>query len=133
MNPSSDEFEKQLYHVCVVQKDGKRDVGVKKMSQHTQNPSRDIINPPLAPVYNLSLQERLEGWELQIRKRNNSNSTDKYYIHLQASHRFRSLKEVALFILYGCEMKHLREQERIQKEEEMKIFSWPLNNPIVDL
>ncbi|XP_051141209.1 uncharacterized protein LOC127258417 isoform X1 [Andrographis paniculata] len=142
MNISSDEYEKIVYHVFVVRKGEKLDIGVKKMSQqHTQNPSRDIINPPLEPAYNLFLQERLEGWELQIKKLNNSSFTDKvydstihyicnidffelimsykncyflrqYYIHLQDSFTER----VALSMLYGCEMKHLSEKERTSKK-----------------
>ncbi|KAL8048508.1 hypothetical protein ABFX02_07G071500 [Erythranthe guttata] len=77
-------------------------------------PLDEISNPSVQPKYNLSLQERLEGWVVQKRKRNGSKASDKYYIHGIVSSNFRSLKEVALFIQYSC-----RRQDLVQIEKEM--------------
>ncbi|KAK6123619.1 hypothetical protein DH2020_042637 [Rehmannia glutinosa] len=94
-----------MYHLLPHRNEDKSIVMVKKLSaqqQHNLVPLNEIINSNIQPKYNLSLQERLEGWVVQKRKRNSSNTCDKYYIHDKVSTKFRSLKEVALFILYSC-------------------------------
>ncbi|XP_020547812.1 uncharacterized protein LOC105176992 [Sesamum indicum] len=98
-----------MYQIILQTNEEKLDIRVKKLLlQQDVVPSTEIIESiKIQPRYKLSLQERLEGWILHIRKRNASNTSDKYNIHDKVTHNFRSLKEVATFILFSCQRNDL--------------------------
>ncbi|XP_011102307.1 uncharacterized protein LOC105180344 [Sesamum indicum] len=93
-----------MYHIIVQNNKEKLDKRVKKLPlQQDVVPLTQIIESiKIQPRDKLSLQDRLGGWILQKRKRNASNTSDKYYIHDKVTQNFRSLKEVATFILFSC-------------------------------
>ncbi|XP_058215171.1 uncharacterized protein LOC131326404 [Rhododendron vialii] len=47
------------------------------------------------------LRERLEGWQIERRPRDNTNRFDKYYYHGKSGGRFRSFAEVQDFIIHA--------------------------------
>ena len=71
-----------MYYIIVQEIEDKLDVRVKKVPlQQDVDPLPKIIETiKIQPRYKLSLQERLEGWILQKRKRNASNASDKVII-----------------------------------------------------
>ncbi|KAL7105848.1 hypothetical protein ACP275_07G071600 [Erythranthe tilingii] len=106
-----------MYHLFPFRQEERSALGVKRllMQQHgILIPLDEISNPSVQPKYNISLQERLEGWVVQERKRNGSKASDK-----KVSGNFRSLKEVTLFILYSCRRENL---ETIENEEIVTSF-----------
>ncbi|KAL7094134.1 hypothetical protein ACP275_11G082600 [Erythranthe tilingii] len=116
-----------MYHLFPSRQEERSALRVKmiQIQQHgVLIPLDELSNPPVQPKYNVSLQERLEGWVVQERKRNGSKAIDKYYIHDKVSGNFRSLKEVALFILYSCRREDLvrLETEAIANEEIVTSF-----------
>ncbi|KAL7104448.1 hypothetical protein ACP275_08G245400 [Erythranthe tilingii] len=111
-----------MYHLFHSRQEERSALVVKRISiqQHgVLIPLDEVSNPSVQPKYNISLQERLEDWVVQERKRNGSKASDKYYIHDKVSGNFRSLKEVALFILYSCRREDL---ETIANEEIVTSF-----------
>ncbi|KAL7094131.1 hypothetical protein ACP275_11G082300 [Erythranthe tilingii] len=111
-----------MYHLFHSRQEERSTLGVKRISiqQHgVLIPLDEVSNSPVQPKYNISLQERLEGWVVQERKRNGLKASDKCYIHNKVSGNFRSLKEVALFILYSCRREDL---ETIANEEIVTSF-----------
>ena len=74
--------ERDMYHIIVQNNDVKFDIKEKKLAlQQDVVPLTEIIESiKIKPRYKLSLQERLEGWRLQKRKRNASNTSDKVII-----------------------------------------------------
>ncbi|KAL7144037.1 hypothetical protein ABFS83_08G231600 [Erythranthe nasuta] len=111
-----------MYHLFSSRQEERSALRVKmiQVQQHdVLIPLEEISNSLVQPRYNISLQERLEGWVVQERKRNDSKASDKYYIHDKVSANFRSLKEVALFILFSCRREDL---EAIANEEIVTSF-----------
>ncbi|KAL7144035.1 hypothetical protein ABFS83_08G231400 [Erythranthe nasuta] len=111
-----------MYHLFPSRREERSALRVKRIQIQQDDvliPLDEISNPLVQPKYIISLQERLEGWVVQERKRNGSKASDKYYIHDKVSGNFRSLKEVALFILYSCRRGDL---EAIANEEIVTSF-----------
>ncbi|KAI8556638.1 hypothetical protein RHMOL_Rhmol05G0269700 [Rhododendron molle] len=52
-------------------------------------------------VGRVPLKERLEGWQIERRPRENTNRFDKYYYHGRSGGRFRSFAEVQDFIIHA--------------------------------
>ena len=71
-----------MYKIILQTNEEKLDIRVKKLPlQQDVVPSTEVIESiKIQPRYKLSLQERLEGWILHIRKRNASNTSDKVII-----------------------------------------------------
>ncbi|KAL7145262.1 hypothetical protein ABFS83_07G069300 [Erythranthe nasuta] len=139
-----------MYHLFPFRQEERSALGI---------PLDEISNLSVQPKYNISLQERLEGWVVQERKRNGSKPSDKYYIHEKVSGNFRSLKEFALFILYSYRRENLEtieneknfvhndisseeentleenmgEEDNEMDSEEFSIFSYAYDNPITKL
>ncbi|KAL7144034.1 hypothetical protein ABFS83_08G231300 [Erythranthe nasuta] len=116
-----------MYHLFPSRQEERSALRVKRIQIQQHDvliPLDDISNPLVQPKYNISLQERLEGWVVQERKRNGSKASDKYYIHDKVSGNFRSLKEVALYILYSCRREDLvrLKMEAIANEEIVTSF-----------
>ncbi|PIN05710.1 hypothetical protein CDL12_21739 [Handroanthus impetiginosus] len=117
---------KKTYHLSLVKTEEKWVVTVKKTSSHSNlNPVSQITNSPVEPEYPLSLQERLKGWIVEKRARNTTctGAWDKYYYHESDPQSFRSLIEVAIFLLYSCRRDHLENaMDMFTNEENVQLF-----------
>ncbi|KAL7136452.1 hypothetical protein ABFS83_10G031800 [Erythranthe nasuta] len=96
-------------HVQVYENNGSWKVGVHKLAtgDHVVQPVLEDPTPPtFLKIYPLSLQDRLFGWTVEIRKRRSTGKDDKFYYH--GSRQFRSFIEVATYIMYSSKVKNLQ-------------------------
>ncbi|XP_051117991.1 uncharacterized protein LOC127242475 [Andrographis paniculata] len=75
----------------------------------TTRPTVQICNNiNLQPRSKIPLNKRLGNWVVEQRKFNESERRDKYYIHTIMGKKFRSINEVATFILCNVFIEDLR-------------------------
>ncbi|KAI8016616.1 hypothetical protein LOK49_LG05G00483 [Camellia lanceoleosa] len=72
--------------------------------------------PVVLDVEHLTVYERLKGWHIEIRHRDNYKRHDKYFYHQKSKGKFRSFIEVENYIIQG----HFpqKSQQKLKKRKE---------------